>query len=66
MVPLKRFELPIYKVMLHLRGVRLQPGLKPQRRNLTHSVYSENVIKIMISMQGWHSHEITSAKSISL
>jgi len=26
--------------MLHLRGVELQLGLKPLRRNLTHSVYS--------------------------
>jgi len=40
-LPLKRFQLPSYKVMLHLRRVKLQLGLKPQRRNLTHSVYSE-------------------------
>ena len=37
-LPLERFELPSYKVMLHLRGVKLQLGLKPLRRNLTHSV----------------------------
>ena len=40
LLPLKRFELRSYKVMLHLRGVKLQLGLKPLRRNLTHSVYS--------------------------
>jgi len=39
-LPLKRFELPSFKVMLQLRGVKLQLGLKPLRRNLTHSVYS--------------------------
>jgi len=37
---LVRFELTSYKVMLHLREVKLQLGLKPLRRNLTHSVYS--------------------------
>ena len=37
---LKRFELPSYKVMLHLRWVKLQLGLKSLRRNLTHSLYS--------------------------
>jgi len=42
---LKRFELPSYKGMLHLRGVKLQLGLKPLRRNLTHSVYSEHLRK---------------------
>jgi len=26
--------------MLHLRGIKLQLGLKPLRRNLTHSFYS--------------------------
>jgi len=41
--PLKRFDLPSYKVMLQLRGVKLQLGLKPLRRNLTHSVYSAGV-----------------------
>jgi len=39
-LPLKRFELPSYNVMLHLKGVKLQLGLKPLRRNLTHSGYS--------------------------
>jgi len=39
-LPLKRFELPNYKVMLHLRGVKLQLGLTRLHRNLTHSVYS--------------------------
>jgi len=39
-LPLERFDLPSYKVMLHLRRAKLQLGLKPQRRNLTHSVYS--------------------------
>jgi len=39
-LPLKWFELPSYTVMLHLRGVKLQLGFKPLRRNLTHSVYS--------------------------
>jgi len=38
-LPLTRFELPSSKVMLHLRGVKLQLGLKPLHRNLTHSVY---------------------------
>jgi len=38
-LPQNRFELSSYKVMLHLRGVKLQLGLKPLRRNLTHSVY---------------------------
>jgi len=47
-LPLKRFELPSYKVMLHLRGVKLQLGLKPLRRNLTRSVYSENIFVIPI------------------
>ena len=34
--------------MLHLRGVKLQLGLKPLRRNLTRSVYSENIFVIPI------------------
>ena len=40
-LPPQKFELPSSKVMLHLRGVKLQLGLKPLNRNLTHSVYSE-------------------------
>jgi len=40
LLPLKRFESPSYKVMLNLRGVKLQLGLKPLCRSLTHSVYS--------------------------
>jgi len=35
--------------MLHLRGVKLQLGLKPLRRNLTHSVYIEDIKDIRIS-----------------
>jgi len=40
MLPLKRFELRSCWVMLHLRWVELQLGLKPLRRKLTHSVCS--------------------------
>ena len=38
---LERLELRSYREMLHLRGVKFQLWLKPLRRNLTHSVYSE-------------------------
>jgi len=34
--------------MLHLRGVKLQLGLKPLRRNLTHSIYSVRFYKASI------------------
>jgi len=50
-LPLKRFELPTYKVMLHLRRVKLQLGLKPLRRNLTHSVNSAQTPKFITAIQ---------------
>jgi len=40
-LPLKRFQLRKYEVMLHLVGVKLLFELQPLRCNLTHSVYSE-------------------------
>jgi len=39
-LPMKRFELrSSYGVMLHLRRLKLQLGLKPLRRNLTNYAY---------------------------
>jgi len=47
-LPLKSFKLRSYEVMLHLIRVKLQLGLKPLRRNWSHSVYSETGISFLI------------------
>jgi len=44
-------ELPSYKKMVHIRGVKLRLGFKPLRRNLTHSVYSVNKLMYLKEMR---------------
>ena len=50
-LPLKRFELRSYGVMLHLGWLKLQLGLKPLRCKLTHSILSIKTVIFLVPSQ---------------